>query len=319
MAAETDPGIQQIVQQPAKDIEFWRDRDFSPLVNHEDLKKVAKDDPWQYEVSSRLRSFLMRMESRKVVNFRVSGIVLHSASVLCRAKSQTMVDKGAEMQESLAETGDVADETADDGSVIDADGMEPCTIDELAFTADGDIKPEAIAAGNIDIDKVIDSIASGRGSMSRFLSREKLARFNTPKRVVAKPLTMTDLSLALNDALAGKFRRRLTRAEVKQVTLPNALKNSYGDGLKIETLIPEIDAKVREVFKDSGSPTSFVMLFEDLSTIYIVKTFMAILHMINRKMVEVWQKGDGEILIVPFGKTNDVFSSKAETAGTSTE
>ncbi len=307
MASETDPIAQQAIQQPARDIEFWRDRDFSPLVNHEDLKKVAKDDPWQYEVASRLRSFLMRMESRKIVNFRVSGIVLHSASVLCRAKSQTMVDKGAEMQESLAETDHVADESGEEQCPLDA-SMETCTIDELAFTPDGDIKAEAIAAGNVDIDKVLDSIAAGRGSMNRFLSREKLARFNTPKRVVAKPLTMADLSLALNDALAGKFRRKATRAEVKQVTLPNALRNSYGEELKIETLIPEIDAKVREGFVNGGNPTSFVTLFEDLSTIYIVKTFMAILHMINRKMVEVWQKGDGEILIVPFGKASDCFS-----------
>jgi chromatin segregation and condensation protein Rec8/ScpA/Scc1 (kleisin family) len=311
MAAETDPGIRQIVQQPAKDIEFWRDRDFSPLVNHDDLKRVAKDDPWQYEVASRLRSFLMRMESRKVVNFRVSGIVLHSASVLCRAKSQTMVEKGAEMQESLAETGDVLDGSTDEDGALDAT-MEPCTIDELAFTPDGDINTGAIAAGNVDIDKVIDSIASGHGSMSRFLSREKLARFNTPKRVVARPLTMADLSLALNDALAGKFRRKATKADIKQVTLPDALKNSYGEGLKIETLIPDIDAKVREGFADSGSPTSFVTLFEDLSTIYIVKTFMAVLHMINRKMVEVWQKNDGEILIVPFGKVTNCFSRRAE-------
>jgi chromatin segregation and condensation protein Rec8/ScpA/Scc1 (kleisin family) len=307
MASETDPTIQQAIQQPARDIEFWRDKDFSPLVNHDSLKKVANNDPWQYEVASRLRSFLMRMESRKIVNFRVSGIVLHSASVLCRAKSQTIVDKGAEMQESLAEMDHVADESVEEQVSLEA-SMEPCTIDELAFTPDGDIKAEAIAAGNVDIDKVLDSIASGRGSMSHFLSREKLARFNTPKRVVAKPLTMADLSLALNDALTGKFRRKATKADVKQVMLPNALKNSYGEELKIETLIPEIDAKVREGFVDSGNPTSFVMLFEDLSTIYIVKTFLAILYMVNRKMVEVWQKDDGEILIVPFGKAIDYFS-----------
>ncbi len=307
MASETDHTIQQEIQQPARDVDFWRDRDFSPLVNHEDLKKVAKDDPWQYEVATRLRNFLMRMESRKIVNFRVSGIVLHSASVLCRAKSQTMVDKGAEMQDSLAEMNDGADVPVEEQEAL-GDGMEPCSIDELAFTPDGDIKPEAIAAGSVDIDKVLDNIASGRGSMSRFLSREKLARFNTPMRVVAKPLTMAELSLALNDALAGKFRRNATKADVKQVTLPGALKNSYGNDLKIETLVPEIDAKVREGFSIRGEPTSFVTLFEDLSTIYIVKTFMAILHMINRKMVEVWQKDDGEILIVPFGKATDCFS-----------
>ena len=318
MAAETEPGIQQTVQQPTKDIEFWRDRDFSPLVNHEDLKKVARDDPWQYEVSSRLRSFLMRMESRKIVNFRVSGIVLHSASVLCRAKSQTMVDKGAEMQESLAESADGSDDSLDGHGAI-GEGMEPCTIDELAFTPDGDINPDAIAAGNVDIDKVLDAIASGRGSMCRFLSREKLARFTAPKRVVAKPLTMVDLSLALNDALAGKFRRKATRADVKQVTLPDALKCSYGEGLKIDTLIPEIDAKVREGFSERGDPTSFVTLFEDLSTIYIVKTFMAILHMINRKMVEVWQKDDGEILIVPFGKACSCFTKLNDGPGNDKE
>nr|MDO8088672.1 hypothetical protein [Candidatus Sigynarchaeum springense] len=307
MTSESNPAFPQGIPQPAGEAEFWHDRDFSPLVNHEDLKKVAKDDPWQYEVADRLRSFLMRMESRKIVNFRVSGIVLHSASVLCRAKSQTMVDTGAEMQESLAEMEDSTNEPVIDQDSLDP-GMAPCSIDELAFTPDGDIKPETIAACNIDIDKVLDNIASGRGSMSHFLSREKLARFSMPRRVVAKPLTMAELSLALNDALAGKFRRKVTRAEVKQVTLPDAFKNSYGMELKIETLVPEIDAKVRETFSISNTPTSFVTLFEDLSIIYIVKTFMAILHMINRKMIEVWQKEDGEILIVPFGKATDCFS-----------
>ncbi|MBN2153472.1 MAG: hypothetical protein JW839_18600 [Candidatus Lokiarchaeota archaeon] len=306
MASETDPGNRQEIQRPARAAEFWRDRDYSPLVNHEDLKKVTKDDPWQYEVASRLRSFLMRMESRKIVNFRVSGIVLHSASVLCRAKSQTMVDKGAEMQDSLAELADDAEGAADGQDPTDG-CMGPCSIDELAFTPDGDIDPGAIAAGSVDVDKVLDSIAAGKGSVGRFLSREKLARFTAPVRVVAKPLTMADLSLALNDALSGKFRRKVTRAEVKQVTLPGAMKGSYGTELKIETLVPEIDAKVREWFTSSGEATSFVALFEDLSTIYIVKTFMAILHMINRKMVEVWQKDDGEILIVPFGKARDCF------------
>lgn len=319
MVADSDPGMVQNVQQPPRDNEFWRDREFSPLVNHDDLKKVTKDDPWQYEVSSRLRSFLMRMESRKIVNFRVSGIVLHSASVLCRAKSQTMVDKGAEMQESIAKQSDVTNEPGDDCTVVDAESTVGCTIDELAFTSDGDINPVAIGAGNIDIDKVLDSIASGRGSMNRFLSREKLARFNMPKRVVAKPITMADLSLALNDALAGKFRRRATRSDVKQITLPNALKNAYGEDLKIETLIPEIAEKVRDGFASGGEPISFVMLFEDLSTIYIVKTFMAILHMINRKMVEAWQKEDGEILVVPFGKAGEYFSRKAEVAATTME
>ncbi|MEX2681921.1 MAG: hypothetical protein Q6373_009980 [Candidatus Sigynarchaeota archaeon] len=307
MASETNPGLQQGIQQPASDAEFWRDKDFSPLVNHEDLKKVAKDDPWQYEVASRLRSFLMRMESRKIVNFRVSGIVLHSASVLCRAKSQTMVDTGAEMQDSLLEMKNNSNEPAGDQNALDA-GMEPCTIDELAFTPDGDIKLEAIAAGNVDIDKVLDNIASGHGSLNHFLSRKALSRFNMPKRVVAKPLTMAELSLALNDALAGKFRRKATKAEVKQITLPDAFKNSYANELKIETLVPEIDAKVRENFSNDEAPTSFVTLFDDLSTIYIVKTFIAILHMINRKMIEVWQKDDGEILIVPFGKATTCFS-----------
>jgi hypothetical protein len=174
MAAETETGVQLA----PKDIEFWRDKEFSTLVNHDDLKKVTKADPWQYEVTSRLRSFLMRMESRKIVNFRVSGIVLHSASVLCRAKSQTMIDKGAEMQDSLADAADKANESQDDasgGGVVLDHAQGACTIDDLAFTLDGDIIPDAIAAGNIDIDKILDAIAAGRGSMAQFLSCQNVS------------------------------------------------------------------------------------------------------------------------------------------------
>lgn len=294
------------IKQDAGDVEFWRDRDFSPLVNHEDLRKVTKDDPWQYEIASRLKNFLLRMESRNIVNFRVSGIVLHSASVLCRAKSDTMVTKGAEIQDAL-----VSDNESESASEIVDDDVGTCTIDEIAFDGNGDIKAETLVSSNVDIDKVLDVIASGKGSLTRFLSHEKLERFNMPKRIVAKPVTIADLSTALNDALAGKFRRKVREnSSVKDVFLPDAITKSYGEELKIESLIPEIAAKVQETFEQSNEPVSFVMLFDDLSIIYIVKTFMAILHAINRKIVEAWQKTDGEILLVPFGKAKLFFDGQ---------
>nr|MDO8113269.1 hypothetical protein [Candidatus Sigynarchaeota archaeon] len=163
MAAETD------IQQSSKEKEFWRDSEFSPLINHEDLRKVTKDDPWQYEVASRLKNFLLRMESRKIVNFHVSGIVLHSASVLCRAKSQTMVDKGTEIQDALANRSGQdghSDADSSDQAESETDDAGVCTINELAFDGDGNIKPEAIASGTVDIDKVLDMIASGKGNVA---------------------------------------------------------------------------------------------------------------------------------------------------------
>ena len=311
MAAESELNIKQ----ETGDIEFWREKDFSPLVNHDDLRKITKDDPWKYEVASRLKSFLMRMESRNIVNFRVSGIVLHSASVLCRAKSDTMVTTGAEIQDALVSDSDTDAESA--GEISEAD-IGTCTIDELAFDGNGDINLEALITENIDIDKVLDLVVSGKGSLNRFLSHERLERFSMPKRVVAKPVTMADLSKALNDALAGKFRRKSRgNASAKDVFLPNAITKSYGEELKIESLIPEIAGKVQEAFDESNEPVSFVMLFDDLSVIYIVKTFMAILHAINRKIVEAWQKPDGEILLVPFGKAKTFFDGNQ--SGTESE
>jgi len=305
MAAESE--VKQEIKQDTGDIEFWRDKDFSPLVNHEDLRKVTRENPWNYEIASRLKSFLMRMESRNIVNFRVSGIVLHSASVLCRAKSETMVTKGTEMQDALVADAQIDE---DDASEIVDGEVGTCSIDELAFDGNGDIKPEALTYANVDIDKVLDLIATGKGSLNRFLSHEKLERFSMPKRVVAKPVTIADLSTALNDALAGKFRRKSRgNSSAKDVFLPNAITKSYGEELKIESLIPEIASKIQEAFEESNEPVSFVMLFDDLSLIYIVKTFMAILHAINRKIVEAWQKADGEILLVPFGKSGPFFEA----------
>ena len=279
------------------DQEFWRSEEYAPLVNHQHLKQVARDDPWQYDVASRLKNFLFRMESKKIVNFRVSGIVVHSASMLCKAKSRSMLDEGSEIQEALEV--DEGVEAVDDGS----GGMLECGMNVPTTDIDDEQAARALVSGAMDIDEVIDLVASGRGTVTRLLSKERLERFNVPKRIVARPLTVADLSIALNDALAGKFRRKKARGHSRGIVLPEAIKDSNNEELKVDRLIESVGERVRASFDADGEPVPFISMFEDLdNTLYIVKTFLAVLHMINKKLVEAWQATDGTIYLVPFGR-----------------
>nr|MDO8118065.1 hypothetical protein [Candidatus Sigynarchaeota archaeon] len=150
--------------------EFWKNSEFAPLINHQDLRKITEQDPWQYEVADRLKNFLYRMESKKVVNFRVSGIVLHSASVLCRAKSQTIIEQGSQIQEALVEGHDCQE---NDGSTLLEDGLDtmlgevgdeyPC---ETRPAGNNRITVRGIANGTIDVDKAIDILASGKDAIN---------------------------------------------------------------------------------------------------------------------------------------------------------
>jgi len=295
----TGPDDVQPPFQAKQDTEFWRAAEFSPLVNHEDLRRVTQQDPWQYEVASNLRNFLFNMESRKLINFRVSGIVLHSASVICRVKSQTMVQKGNEIQDALVEP---ELSPVDDGEP--GDGPEGCPIDKLLDSGED----MTVEGAKRNLGQMLDAIATGKDLFSRMLTKEALSRFAMPQRVVAKPLTMSDLSIALNDALKGKFRRKSQKAAIRDVLLPEAITNSYSDDLKIDHLIETITSRIGDQFAACSRPVLLAELFDQKTIIYVVKTFMAILHMINRKLVEAWQATSGEILIVPFGKAGEFFS-----------
>lgn len=293
MATTNDPG--PLAGPATADKEFWRCDEYAPLVNYQQLKTIAQEDPWQYDVASRLKNFLFRMESKNVVNFRVSGIVVHSASMLCKAKSRSMVDSGAAIHDALAiDDAMVDDGTGDDGTWDDVlDGRD----------ASDEAMARALASGKVDVDGVLDAIAGKHGTAGRALGKAYLGRFNVPRRVVARPLTVADLSVALNDALAGKYRRKQGQPARKNVVLPQAFTVPSTNELKVERLIEIVGEQVRTRFEQGGDPVMLTSLFEDLDNILlVVKTFMAVLHMINKKVIEAWQVEDGRIFIVPFGQ-----------------
>jgi chromatin segregation and condensation protein Rec8/ScpA/Scc1 (kleisin family) len=270
---------------------FWKDTEYAPLVNKQDLKRVANEDPWQYEVSSRLKSILYRMESRKAVNFRMSGIVLHSASLLCRAKSRSIVDQGSEIQDSLAE---------EDNEDMELNDDEAIPI-EYADLSDDEIS-HMICKGKVDVDTALNMISSGKGSITDLITKERLENFAMPKRVIAKQVTISDLSIALNDALSRKFRKKNRRIRTENIVLPEAITNSYSEELKVEQIIELMNKRIKEQFLECNQPVPFLSLFNQPKKLLVVKTFLAILHMINKKMIEAWQIEDGEIVIVPYGK-----------------
>ncbi|MHA1849285.1 MAG: hypothetical protein ACTSXU_16695 [Promethearchaeota archaeon] len=282
-------------------LDFWQSPEFNPLVNKEELRKITSKDPWEYTVADKLKTILFRMERRKAVNFKMSGIILHSASVLCRAKSQSIIKQGAEMQSEMDDV--LSDDFQDDIESFDDDEFLDNELNTNEYTNIERIK-------NLkSIDDLLDVIAKANTPAERFFVKEKLSRFCLPKRIVAKPLTIFDLSKALNDALKGKYRKKNVKEHVKNIVLPEAIKKSYSDELKVENLIASLKKEVISRFSSEKKPLNFMDLLnkEHLSLILIVKTFLAILHMVNLKQVEAWQDDDGNILIIPSGLDSSKF------------
>ncbi|MBD3188632.1 hypothetical protein GF325_17520 [Candidatus Bathyarchaeota archaeon] len=278
--------------------EFWKSSEYKPLLSRRELKKVANSDPWQYHVADKLKNFLFRMERRKVVNFKVSGIVLHSASILCKVKSESMINKSTTIQDSLEDDLEDIDSMVDDCMAVmdEHDALYP---DGTGFIE------------GYSLDEMLELVAEGHVTCDQVIPREKLSRFTAPKRVVARQLTMGDLSSALNDALKGKYRKKTRGNPIKDIVLPEALTRANGRELKIETLIGIILEQVTLSFGKASAPVRFVDLFvNDNSKMYIVKIFLSILHMINRKMIEAWQDDDGEIFIIPFGRSEECFENQ---------
>ncbi|MFX0099712.1 MAG: hypothetical protein ACFFCS_09025 [Candidatus Hodarchaeota archaeon] len=284
---------------PVDKNEFWRGEEFSPLINKNEMHKIASEDPWQYDLTSKLKNFLFRMEARKSVNFRVSGIILHSASYLLNKKSQSMVDTGSQIQESLSETDCFFDEFLDEQT---SNGI---LTDAPSLNDDGMALDPLLKTGDKNLDSLIGILSARCGPEGRLLSKKKLEKLNIPRRVVAKPLTMSDLSIALGDALKGKFRKRAGKKEIKDIVLPESIKNSYNEELKIEHIIDLLKERVHEDFTRKQEPVFFPDLIDNPSITLVVRTFMAMLHMINKKVIEVWQIESGDIYVVPFGKSSE--------------
>lgn len=279
--------------------EFWRSEEYSPLINKHEMHKIASEDPWQYELTTKLKNFLFRMEAKNTVNFRVSGIILHSASYLLNKKSQSMVNSGSEMQESLSEPECILDELLDDQSSCDVPVEVP------GFDVECMPLDPSLRTGDKELDALLRILVAKESPEARMLSKRKLEKLNVPRRVVAKPLTMSDLSIALGDALKGKFRKRAGKKEIKEIVLPASIKNSYNEELKIENIIEILKDRVHGEFATRQEPVFFPDLIDHPSVTLVVRTFMAMLHMINKKEIEVWQVETGDIYVVPFGKSGD--------------
>ncbi|MHA1409743.1 MAG: hypothetical protein ACTSQY_05475 [Candidatus Odinarchaeia archaeon] len=81
---------------------FWMQ---PPWVMLTDIIKLRKLSPWNVEVDYILRSFLEKMLTADLINFRVSGLALFSASFLHRLKTELILkdDEKSELEGEVEE------------------------------------------------------------------------------------------------------------------------------------------------------------------------------------------------------------------------
>lgn len=84
--------------EPAKDEEeFWLQPPWTLLT---DVVKLSKVSPWNIDLDELVHGFLEKMLTLSLVNFRVSGIALLSASILYRMKTELALSLGEGEEES---------------------------------------------------------------------------------------------------------------------------------------------------------------------------------------------------------------------------
>ncbi|MHA1715648.1 MAG: hypothetical protein ACTSXP_08380 [Promethearchaeota archaeon] len=293
--------------------DIWKNPEFEPLLNRNEMQKIARNDPWRYEIASKLRDIIFRMELQKSINFRLSGIILHSASWLLKEKSESIIDTGNKIQDNLSESEDAivnGDKSQDNNNSMDClDIFNEREKGNLLSRGGcpGDINPSGprVRIPN-DFDSIIEVLAKGKDPASKALIHNRLQHFYVPRRITAKPLTLSDLSTAFNDVVRRKYKRKLNKKEIKKVTLPDSIKNQYGDELKIEHIISRLTERIADSFKSTRKPISFSDLLpagkkvEKIGVVIIIKSFLAILQMLNKKIIKAWQEDDGQIYIAPY-------------------
>ncbi len=298
---------------------FWLDQEYETLMDSAKLSAVASD-PWQVNLQGVLSSFLRKMSDYQFCNLRVGGRVLYSASYLLRRKSDVVIFDSGSTQDFI-ENAQTSEPAHDDSHL--GPGQEQVEPD-----LGSEAGPELNAGftelpGNPTQD--LGCPNSGGSNPPNLIPLDKIDfhKRGAPtlkgiQRLYYKKIQLQDLAGALSQALNRRnMKPRESRHDTELPALPeNFFERAQEERANGERLQKQVEDTIYQMFEERQHPVAFVEVIVHPDRKGIVRTLMSILHLCNKKRIEIWQatgESDTEpedqsginIHLAPYGKFRD--------------
>jgi chromatin segregation and condensation protein Rec8/ScpA/Scc1 (kleisin family) len=297
--------------------------DIKCLINDQDLSRVINRNPWDFNVKKSLESLQNRIYDNVYIKFRIGGKAIHSASQIVRAKSFLIIQESEETQNNL-QINELDQEDLDTPEInVDASAnVENLTESEVianlkAITNENESDSLAKLAGietsnsSSDFADQFGAAFAGISVDSSNLTSEPIGFFNidasgekflrSPMREVYRKITFQDLGKALFKTLSYQLKSthiHSSRADINicaEDILPESiLKKAEEDRALVELQISKMFNRICELFLPD-QPVSFLKLIITPNADGIVRTLLYLLHLVNRKQIEIWQKCSANI------------------------
>jgi chromatin segregation and condensation protein Rec8/ScpA/Scc1 (kleisin family) len=301
-------------------VNIHKSRNFSCLIDDHALSRVLSNNPWDVNIKTTLADLQKRLYTNSQIKFRIGGRAIYSASQIVRAKSCLTVEESQQTQDQIQIQECDMDDLGTD--VQDPQETIPITQQDASNAIISAISLQSRGSTQNSVAKLVDSIAdlsnfndenageysccdeifqvpeiSGKNVLyhedsngDRFLK--------APNRQVFRHLEFNDLTNSLVKTLRyhinrpQKLRSKEKRCQdlsVSAILPENILKKAEEDRALIEEQIQLMYDRVVESYQNNH-PVSFLSLIISADVEGIVRTLLYLLHLVNRKKIDLWQE-----------------------------
>jgi chromatin segregation and condensation protein Rec8/ScpA/Scc1 (kleisin family) len=288
------------------------------LIDETKLGKVIKKNPWEINIEKTLSNFNKRIYENSEMKFRIGGRIIYSASQIVRAKSNLVIRDSFETQDELnireIEVDDTDYDELDNDDYLDEENCENGVEQELSISNNSQDNGTNSMTSKINLN--LQPLNMNKNSVFQlnsetllepdystypfFSEDEKGERYlPSPVRSVYQKISIADLGKSLEKTLKYKIlkpdfekgRKILTRSDALKVLPESIIKKAEQERAKVELQINNMYQKILERKVDK-EPVPFISLLISPNREGIVQTLLYLLHLVNRKKIEIFQKID---------------------------
>jgi len=297
--------------------------DLKCLMNDQDLSRVLNKNPWQVNIKKTLDDLQHRLYENAYIKFRIGGKAIYSASQIVRAKSFLMLEESQQTEDAFKITeSDAEDLGSQEENILLPDNSiqiseaevianlksigsaeESTTMANLAgitYDAPTDVAMNFGAAfaelatenPDLTVESVVPTIRNYEvdDHGNRFLKE--------PDREVFRKITFQDLGKALFKTLSYQFHesKKSKRTEISmdecipQILPENILKKAEEERALVEFQISKMFDNILQIYHNESNPVPFLNVVLNKTADGVVRTLLYLLHLANRKKIELWQK-----------------------------
>lgn len=286
------------------DLTFWNAQEYSPLLNHQSLKKNIKKDPWQYQLNPMLDGFLNNIKGLKqTLKFKVSGKILDSSAYVLKRKTNCIIDYSLETQDDIEEAQILESENIQDdlmafeGETID-EGFDEYDEDMELFKAFNELEEnDYLSQAELEAiqeEKIHYLLNLEAEELSNRLEKASKLVEPAPKPIYKK-VGLNELADALNDVLKSRDNAKQLKTPKRKIEkekiplLPERLiENGEKKRAIFEERVKNFHEDLIQNYEKKKEPILFLNMVEEATKERLVETVLIILHLINQQKIELW-------------------------------